>query len=215
MMINSEKVEKNLDKERDWIGNGKSIFVCNGASNHTDEERQTMDYYATEPKAIELLLKEETFNKNVWECACGELHLSHVLEHSGYNVRNSDIIDRIGDGTIEQIDFLNYNGKWNGDIITNPPYKFAKQFVEKAYETIETGNKIAMFLKLTFLESKSRRALFDRHPFKTLYVSSSRLQCAKNGDFATYGAGVGTAVAYGWYVWEKGFAGTPQIKWFN
>lgn len=135
--------------------------------------------------------------------------------NSGYNVRNSDIIDRMGDGSIEQLDFLNYNGKWNGDIITNPPYKFAKQFVEKAYETVENGNKIAMFLKLTFLESKSRRELFDRHPFKTLYVSSSRLQCAKNGDFATYGAGVGTAVAYGWYVWEKGFTGTPQIKWFN
>ena len=202
-------------KEKDWTGITKSIFTCNGASNHTDQERETMDYYATEPKAIQLLLEKERFNKNVWECACGELHLSHVLQKNGYVVRNSDIVDRLHDGSIEIIDFLNFNGKWDGDIITNPPYKYAKQFVEKALETIFVGNKVAMFLKLTFLESKARRELFDKYPFKTLYVSSSRLQCAKNGDFDTYHSGVGTAVAYGWYIWEKGFTDIPQVKWFN
>ena len=45
------------------------------------------------------------------------------------------------------------------------------------------GTKVAMFLKLTFLESKARRELFERYPPKVVYVSSSRLQCAKNGDF--------------------------------
>ncbi len=565
---------------KDWTGNAKSIFTCNGASNHSDGEREVMDYYATSPQALELLLEKEKFNKNVWECACGELHLSNVLKESGYNVKSSDIVDRLHNGTIEIIDFLNCNEKWDGDIITNPPYKcfsadtqcytqrgwvnyselrkddlimslnpetqelewseinkiivktvdenlihfkkshmdilctkdhrmyaldkfdksgkpvkrngdliysqdirtthyiprtgykwngtdsaefilpainghkyaqpvskteikipikewlrffglwladgycrhtknsygderktigikqmktnadvvrevlnslpfeykeyadtygqkndcinfeihneqlwsylnrFGKssdkfipteikelnikllkifldsyffgdgsvyklsggyagrtyrtiseklandlqeillklgylshiikcdnytndngethnvflinyspntiynriyypsnkngkceehytgtvwcvnlkkngvfllrrngeeffsgncalQFVEKALEAIPDGNKVAMFLKLTFLESKARRELFDKSPFKTLYVSSSRLQCAKNGDFDTYKNGAGTAVAYGWYIWEKGFTGVPQIKWFN
>lgn len=56
---------------KDWIGNKKSIFVCHGASNHTEEERQVDDYYATEPKATELLLEQEKFSEIVWECACG------------------------------------------------------------------------------------------------------------------------------------------------
>ena len=73
--------------------------------------------------------------------------------------------------------------------------------------------KIAMFLKLTFLESKSRRNLFEKYPFRTLYVSSARLKCAKGGDFKKYGKEIGTAVAYGWYVWVKGFAGKPTIEW--
>ena len=30
---------------KDWMGNAKSVFVCNGASNHTDDERQVDDYY--------------------------------------------------------------------------------------------------------------------------------------------------------------------------
>ncbi len=40
-----------------------------------------------------------------------------------------------------------------------------------------------MFLKIQFLEGKARRALFEEYPPKTIYVSSSRLRCAMNGDF--------------------------------
>lgn len=72
-----------------------------------------------------------------------------------------------------------------------------------------------MFLKLTFLESKKRRELFDKYPPKTIYVSSSRLQCAKNGEFEKYKNGVGTAIAYAWLVWEKGYKGEPVVRWFN
>lgn len=184
---------------KDWTGNNKSVFTCNGASNHSEGKRELCDYYATERKALEKLLdlKQIDFNKNVWEPDCGELHLSNVLEEYGFNVRNSDIIDRLNNGKIEELDFLTYQGKWSGDIITNPPYKSAKSFVEKTLEVVEEGCKVVMFLKLTFLESKSRREWFDKYPPKILYVSSARLQCAKNGDFETYNKETGTAVAYG------------------
>ena len=174
------------------------------------EQREELDYYATDPKAAELLLSVEKFNNNIWECACGEKHLSKVFENHGYNVRSSDIVNRCDN---EVIDFLATEEKFDGDIITNPPYKYAKEFVEHALDISADGVKVAMFLKLTFLESKSRKALFEKYPFKTLYVSSARLQCAKNGDFEKFGKGVGTAVAYGWYVWEKGFIGKPTIEW--
>lgn len=49
-------------EHKDWTGNAKSVFVCNGASNHTEEERQNEDYYATEPKATQLLLSKEKFS---------------------------------------------------------------------------------------------------------------------------------------------------------
>lgn len=199
---------------KDWTGNAKSIYACLGATNHSDGERQSEDYYATEPKAIQLLLDEEKFSSNVWECAVGEWHLANVLKDNGYIVRGSDILQR-GNNDTEIVDFLTYKDTWKGDIITNPPYKYAKEFVERALEIIPKGNKVAMFLKLTFLESKGRKPLFENYPFKTLYVSSSRLQCAKNGDFETDKKGTGTAVAYGWYVWEKGFTGSPSVKWIN
>lgn len=207
-MANNENLEK------DWVGNAKSIFVCNGASNHTEEERQQNDYYATEPKAVELLLEQESFKFTIWECACGQGHMSDVLKQHGHNVVSSDLIDRGYPDTIIQ-DFLQTNVLNCTDIITNPPYKYAKEFVEHALDISMDGVKVAMFLKLTFLESKSRKKLFEKYPPKIIYVSSSRLQCAKNGDFVKYGKGVGTAVAYAWFVWEKGFKGDPIVKWIN
>lgn len=186
------------------------VFVTVGASNHTNEVREPNDFYATDPKAIELLLNEETFSKNVWECACGEGHLSKVLTNRGYNVLSTDIID-YGYG-IGGMDFLSMYGEYDGDIITNPPYKYAIKFVEHALSLVTEGHKVAMFLRLSFLEGKSRRLLFNKYPPKTVYVASGRITCAKNGDFENpYGG----ALAHAWFIWEKGFTGVPQLKWFN
>jgi hypothetical protein len=196
------------------ISNKQSIFKMLGASNHTEKERQKEDYYATDPIAVELLLDLETFNKDVWECACGEKHMSNVLEKRGFNVRSSDIIKRCDD--IEEYDFLKKeNIEWNGDIITNPPYKYAEEFIYKALQIIPTGNKVAMFLRLQFLEGKKRKQLFTNFPPSKVLISSSRIICAKNADFEKMKQGGGSAVAFAWFIWEKGFQGDPIIKWFN
>ena len=79
---------------KDWTGNKNSIYKTLEASSHTEEERESNDYYATEPKAIDLLLEEETFNNHIWECACGQGHLSERLISHGYKVTSTDIVDR-------------------------------------------------------------------------------------------------------------------------
>lgn len=144
---------------------------------------------------------------------CGEGHLARKLESLGHTVKATDLVDRgYGD---TGIDFLNCNEKFDGDILTNPPYKLAQEFVEHALALIPDGRKCYMFLKVQFLEGKGRRALFDKYPPKTVYVCSGRILCAKNGDFDTMIAAGGSAVAYAWYEWEKGWKGDPIIKWIN
>lgn len=113
------------------------------------------------------------------------------------------------------MDFLQSYEPFNGDIITNPPYKYAKEFVEHGLELIPDGNRVFMFLKLQFLEGKNRRRLFDTGQLKALYVSSSRILCAKNGEFTKMRNAGGSAVAYGWYEFEKGYNGKPIIEWVN
>ncbi len=196
--------------KKDWNGNSKSVFSTMGASSHSKNEREKYDFYATPPKAIEWLLKLESFT-NVWECACGEGHLSKVLIDKNIHGRSSDLIDRqfgeIG------IDFLGIDiQEWNGDIITNPPFKYAKEFVLKALQIIPTGNKVAFFLRMQFLESKNRKHLFIDFPPTKVCVTSSRISCAINGDFDNNSDG---AMAYCWFVWQKGFKGDTIIKWFN
>ena len=204
---------------KDWSGNDNSVFKTLGASSHAAEELEQNDYYATQPKAVKLLLDNERFSDIVWEPACGGGHVADVLKEYGYNVKVSDLIDR-GYSETEVIDFLSITGNNTNsyDIITNPPYKYAKEFVEKSLEVSVDGTKIAMFLKLQFLEGQARKELFLTNPPKVVYVSSSRLGCAKNGDFKTGKNGelmIESAVAYAWFVWEKGFNGDTIIKWIN
>lgn len=186
-----------------------------GASNHSQTDREPDDYYATEPRAVEILLQHETFSPCVWECSCGGGHITKVLENHGYKVKSSDIVNR-GFKDTEIIDFLEVSKndlcKVPMDIITNPPYKYAKEFVEKAIDISADGTKVAMLLKLTFLEGKARRQLFEKYPPKRIYVFSSRIQCAKNGDFKNANSG---AICYAWFIWKKGFTGDPIIRWVN
>lgn len=71
-----------------------------------------------------------------------------------------------------------------------------------------------MFLKLQFLEGKNRRKLFEKHPPKTIYVSSSRIVCVPNGNFEKM-KHVGSAIAYAWYEFVKGYHGETVVKWIN
>lgn len=149
---------------KDWTGNQHSIYKTLGASNHTEGGRQSDDYYATEPKAAELLLEQEDFHHTIWECACGEGHLAKVFEQHGHEVIATDLIYR-GYGDPEPLDFLQDTlDGFEGDIITNPPYKYVLEFVQTALESVKTGRKVAMFLKLQFLEGKARKPFFQKTP---------------------------------------------------
>lgn len=182
------------------------------SSHHTTDIREENDFYATDPKAVEMLLELEKFSWQIWEPSCGQGHISKVLKLN-HVVKSTDLIDR-GFGE-PGIDFLKQTQIFHGDIITNPPYSFAKEFIYKALELIPEGRKVAMFLKVQFMEGKGRKELFVNHPPKVIYISSSRINCAKNGDFTGLRQSGGSAVAYAWYIWEKGFNGTTELKWFN
>ena len=88
---------------KDWTGNSRSAHAVLGARNYAQNEREANDYYATEPKAAQLLMEVETFSPFIWECACGEGHLAKEFETAGYHVYATDLIDR---GYGYQMDFL-------------------------------------------------------------------------------------------------------------
>lgn len=199
---------------KDWTGNGNSIYKTLGASNHTDIERAEHDYYATDPIAIDKLLTVEKPSHYIWECAGGDGHLAKRLIDEGFTVYATDIIERNYrlDGEIDFLKISNLDKSF--DILTNPPYKYAKEFVLHALKLVSEGHKVYMFLKLTFLEGKSRyKDLFSKYPPKVIYVFSERVMCAKNGDFEGMKAGGGSAVAYAWFVWQKGWQGKTTVEW--
>lgn len=199
----------------------RKCFVCNGASNHSEREREINDFYATPSVATKAL--NTYINSNypnikkgvIWEPACGKGHIAEVFRKDGYAVVATDLIDRGYGCCGENYDFLgNNNIHTECHIITNPPYKYAQQFVEKAMDIMEDGKYLCMFLKLTFLEGKKRYEMFQKYPPKEILVFSSRVNSAYGGNFEKEPE-IGGAVAYAWYIWEKGNKNSPKISWIK
>lgn len=187
------------------------IYRTMGASNHTQESRAEQDFYATDPKAVDLLLDEEVFTLRILEPACGAGHISEKLKERSYFVHSSDIVNR-GYRSWRVRDFFSIE-EWDDDIITNPPYSQAQEFIEHALKITKPWMKIAMLLKLQFLEGKKRKEFFKKHPPKIVYVHSERVMCAKNWDFEWLKKSWGSAVTYAWYIWENGWQWEPVIRW--
>lgn len=68
-----------------------------------------------------------------------------------------------------------------------------------------------MFLKLTFIEGKARYfEIFKNNRPKRILIFSERISCFKNGNKKDFEKG---AVAFAWYVWEKGYQGETIVDW--
>lgn len=133
------------------------------------------------------------------------------MQAHGYIVFSYDKVNR---GFGGQRDFFEIGKlRQDFDIITNPPYKQALDFVKHALDIVHDGSKVAMFLRLLFLESKVRAEFFKKCPPKIVYVSARRLTCAKNGDFERYKGS--NAQAFAWFIWQKGYKGQTVVDWIN
>ena len=171
-------------------------------------DRHPDDFYPTPPMGTRALLAVERFSGPIWEPACGEGDLSRELEAAGYEVISTDLIDR-GYGEARR-DFLMEWQAQAPNIITNPPFKLAEEFVRHAL-SLSTG-KVAMLCRLAWLEGKQRRALFENTPLARVWVFAGRLGFDR-GKLAKEGQG--GMIAFAWFVWEHGHKGPPVLGWIS
>ena len=160
------------------------------------KDREKLDFYATDKRATHELLKREQFISPVYEPACGMGHIGKILEEHRYKVKATDIC---------------YRG-YGLDIVTNPPYFCANEFLKHALEISKEKVKIAMLFRLAFLEGQKRYELFKEHPPQRVYVFSKRLNCAKNGEFWKSKS---SGIAFAWFLWEVGYIGSTELKWIR
>ena len=104
-----------------------------GMHSHADRGH---DFYATPPEAVHSLIAIERKwfpdCRVIWEPACGDGAISKVLESYHYDVVSTDLVDRgYGEGGR---DFLTCASLVNSAIITNPPFKLAREFIDTALE---------------------------------------------------------------------------------
>lgn len=173
------------------------------------ENRERDDFYPTHPGATQALLSVETFDGPIWEPACGEGDISRVLLDAGYEVISTDLIDRgYGEGGC---DFLM---EWQGrapNIVTNPPFKHAMPFIERALMLAD--GKVAMFLRLAFLEGVERGNWLPATPLARVWVMSRRVPMQR-GRLSEKADGHGV-IAFAWFVWDRSHVGPPVLGWLD
>lgn len=188
----------------------KNLTGTSLSGTSVSRARVENDYYATPTESTKALLNEENFVGNILEPCCGEGHISKVLKEYGYDVISNDLVDR-GYGEYNQ-DYLTSTNLKADNVITNPPFKYAKEFVEKSLQ--DTTGKVAMFCKIQLLEGVSRKELFENTPLKTVYVFSKRQNPLRNGSpVDENGKKWSSTMCFAWFVWEHGYEGNPEIKW--
>ena len=197
------------------------------AGGNPKNERVEHDFYATDPVAVEKLLRQYSINgTEVLEPCIGNGNIANAhrtFYNNTLNITGVDIVDRGYPGTIVQ-DFLTWETDNKYDcIITNPPFSLAKEFVEKGMTLLNEGvieedgypnGQLIMFLKIQFLEGEKRKELFDRYPPKYIYVFRNRMATWNNGQpLDPSGKRWATTMCHAWFVWEKGSKTEPVIRW--
>ena len=175
------------------------------------KNRQLFDNYPTPSSATMGLLENEIFTGSIVEPASGSGNISKILEvyYPDKHIISSDIRTG-GIYGLSGVDFLKQDVEfyhYPENIITNPPYQYATNFILHAKKI--ASQKVAMLLKLNALAGLDRykRLWTDKNfPLKKVII------LVRRPDFNQKNS---PTLEYCWVVWERAFQGETIIKWFN
>lgn len=197
------------------------------------EPHDSLDDFPTQPWATRALMEHvlfprcgefaprEYFKKlRVWEPACNRGHMAEPLKEYFGRVFTSDIHD-YGDeyaGQERVVDFLwsdsespaikNMDLDW---IITNPPFRLAEQFLQRAYDV--GAKNYAMIFRTSYIEGVERyENIFSKSPPSYVAQFVERVPMVK-GRLTRKGS---TATSYCWLVWQEGVVsddGSSKLVW--
>lgn len=179
-------------------------------SSHSLADRGN-DFYPSPDCAVRSLIACEGNNipNNIWEPAAGDGAIVNPLLESGRNVLATDLVD-YGAGYASGRDYLLEAAPEGIEgIITNPPYKLAQKFIDKAIEEVPYS---AWLLRINFLESVSRLDMFRSRPPARVWVSSRRLPTMHRHGWE--GPKAPSNMCFAWFIFERD-AKQTTVNWFD
>lgn len=175
------------------------------------EAHDSLDDFPTPPWATRALcewLRGRHLNyATVREPAANRGHMVRPLREYFASVEAADVHDYGAGFPVQDYLFgpLPDRVDWT---ITNPPFRLAEQFIERALATSDCG--VAMIVRAAFLEGQGRfERLFSQTPPRYVLQFTERVVMHK-GRLAPEGS---TATAYAWLVWETGADERTELHW--
>ena len=196
----------------------KTLSGTSLAGMSTTRKRVDKDFYATPFGATEAILNKVKLQGSILEPACGEGHISKVLKlyYPNNEVISTDIVqrkDKFNCDVVGGIDFLTHDfGRKFDNIITNPPFSLAQEFIKRALEL--SNDKVIMFAKIQLLEGNKRKKMFESSPLKYVYVFTKRVNPLRNGEeLDENGKPWSSTMCFAWFVFEHNYKGEPIVRW--
>lgn len=167
------------------------------------------DLYETPPVAVEALLRAEKLPHHIWEPACGPGSIVTVLRAAGHTVWATDLVDYGCPDSESGVDFLmERQARVDVEaIVTNPPFKLAREFVEHA---LHLRPLVIMLARLAFLESDKRSAILDGGKLARVHVFRRRLPMMHRHGWS--GPIAGSGMAFAWFVWDRRHRGATELR---
>lgn len=170
-------------------------------------ERQPDDLYQT-PAWVTRALRPHIPLRvgSVWECAAGDGKMSRALEECGFNVYSTDINAEVPLNFLTAFPF-GIKETVVDAIITNPPYKLARQFIENALHlTKDQRGVVAMLLRIDFDSAATRKNLFgDNLAWTRKVVLTKRIAWFEEEDAEKRARGEkvsSPSFNHAWYIWD-------------
>ncbi|MGE3064150.1 MAG: methyltransferase [Hyphomicrobiaceae bacterium] len=183
------------------------------------EAPDSLDYFPTPPWATRALMHHvigELHQRDTcWEPACGEGHMAEVLRERFGVVYASDVHDygcgRVGSFVGSGADVITSpNPEWPAAdwVITNPPFRLAIEFAERALDEARIG--VALLVRSAWLEGSERyERLFRPRPPAIVAQFAERVPMVKG----RWDPLASTATSYAWVVWHQGGPTSTSFIW--
>mgnify|MGYP006428526409 CR=1 FL=1 len=171
--------------------------------------KEALDDFPTPPWATRALFEhvvgDSIFGESVLEPACGQGHMTKVLEEQGADVHGFDINSKFGH---DVMDFREHNASEYDWVITNPPYKLVNEFFEH-FKSARKG--LALLLRIQWLTGQSRyNNIYSKAPPSFVAVFSRRMSAAQ-GRVVQENSPL---FDHAWFVWDLASpVDTTELVW--
>lgn len=173
------------------------------------EPHDSLDDFPTPPWATRALCEKlgDVSGLICREPAANRGHMVKPLSEYFGTVLGSDVHDYGADFPV--FDFVGMEIPPSVDwTITNPPFRLAEAFIQRALETSRSG--VAVIVRSAFLEGIGRyQNLFSVTPPSSVMQFVERAPMVRG----RIDKDAASATAYSWIVWQKPFDGITRLDW--
>ena len=171
-------------------------------------DRDDHDFYVEPAWCSERLFAVEPFAGLIWDPAAGSGTIPRAARAAGLSNFASDIADH---GCGPRQDFLIASAPAEAfDIVTNPPFRLARAFVERAL-TLGARKTAVIFPTARLNAARWLEPL----PLAKIYLLTPRPSMPPGEVIARGERPGGGRTDFAWLVFNHGHSGPPELRWLH